>query len=125
MSNSLEDYLETILILMGKGGEVHSVDIARHMNFSKPSVCRAIRELVKLKYIIVDEMHCIHFTPEGRQAAESVYERHCFFLNMLLAIGVDEKNAEADACKIEHVISDETFEKLKIFVYVHMRDHLL
>lgn len=120
MSNSLEDYLEAILVLMEKSGEVHSVDVARYLSFSKPSVCRAVRELVKQKYIIVDGEHCLLFTPEGRVLAEKVYERHCFFLDLLLSIGVEEKVAEADACKIEHVVSDETFEKLKGFAEKHI-----
>ena len=95
-----EDYLEAILVLKKKLGMVRSVDVARHMEVTKPSVCHA-------------EDHFLHLTDVGREVAEKIYERHCFFTEQLIAAGVDPKTAEADACRIEHIISDESFSRLK------------
>ena len=108
-----EDYLETILVLQKKLGIVRSVDVARHMGVSKPSVCVAVNTLKDGGFLTMDEDHFLHLTDAGRKAAEKIYERHCFFTEQLIAAGVDPKIAEADACKIEHVISNESFCKLK------------
>ena len=108
-----EDYLEAILILQNKQGMVRSVDIAWHMNVSKPSVCHAVRILREGGFLTMDEEHYLHLTDIGREAAEIIYERHCFFTEQLIAAGVDSKIAEADAYRIEHVISSECFERLK------------
>ena len=108
-----EDYLEAILILQNKQGMVRSVDIARHMNVSKPSVCHAVGILREGGFLTMDEEHYLHLTDIGREVAETIYERHCFFTEQLIAAGVDPKIAEADACRIEHVISNESFERLK------------
>ena len=108
-----EDYLEAILILQNKQGMVRSVDIAWHMNVSKPSVCHAVRILREGGFLTMDEEHYLHLTDIGREAAEIIYERHCFFTEQLIAADVDPKIAEADACRIEHVISSESFEQLK------------
>ncbi|MCR0187753.1 metal-dependent transcriptional regulator [[Clostridium] innocuum] len=108
-----EDYLETILILQRAKGMVRSVDIARHMNVSKPSVCHAVGILREGGFLTMDEEHYLHLTDIGREVAENIYERHCFFTEQLIAAGVDPKIAEADACRIEHVISNESFERLK------------
>ena len=108
-----EDYLETILILQKTKGMVRSVDIARHMNVSKPSVCHAVGILRKGGFLTMDEEHYLHLTDIGREVAETIYERHCFFTEQLIAAGVDPKTAEADACRLEHVISSESFERLK------------
>lgn len=108
-----EDYLETILILQKTKGMVRSVDIARHMNVSKPSVCHAVGILREGGFLTMDEEHYLHLTDIGREVAETIYERHCFFTEQLIAAGVDPKIAEADACRIEHVISNESFERLK------------
>ena len=108
-----EDYLETILILQKKLGMVRSVDVARHMEVSKPSVCHAIAILRDGGFIKMDEDHFLHLTDIGRAVAEKIYEKHCFFTEQLIAAGVDPKTAEADACRIEHVISTESFEHLK------------
>ena len=108
-----EDYLETILILQKTKGMVRSVDIARHMNVSKPSVCHAVGILREGGFLTMDEEHYLHLTDIGREVAENIYERHCFFTEQLIAAGVDPKIAEADACRIEHVISNESFERLK------------
>ena len=108
-----EDYLETILVLQKKLGMVRSVDVARHMEVSKPSVCHAVATLRDGGFLTMDEDHFLHLTDVGREVAEKIYERHCFFTEQLIAAGVDPKTAEADACRIEHIISDESFDRLK------------
>ena len=108
-----EDYLETILVLQKKRGMVRSVDVARHMEVSKPSVCHAMATLRDGGFLMMDEDHFLHLTDVGREVAEKIYERHCFFTEQLIAAGVDPETAEADACRIEHIISDESFLRLK------------
>ncbi|MCD2491952.1 metal-dependent transcriptional regulator [Lacrimispora sp. NSJ-141] len=108
-----EDYLETILVLQKKLGMVRSVDVARRMEVSKPSVCHAVNILKDGGFITMDEDHFLHLTDVGREVAEGIYERHCFFTEQLIAAGVDPKTAEADACRIEHVISNESYTRLK------------
>ena len=109
-----EDYLETILVLQKKLGMVRSVDVARHMEVSKPSVCHAVASLRDGGFLTMDEDHFLHLTDVGREVAEKIYERHCFFTErLIIAAGVDPKTAEADACRIEHIISDESFSRLK------------
>ena len=105
-----EDYLETILVLQKKLGMVRSVDVARHMEVSKPSVCHAVA-ILRDSGFLTD--HFLHLTDVGREVAEKIYERHCFFTEQLIAAGVDPRTAEADACRIEHIISDESFSRLK------------
>ena len=108
-----EDYLEAILVLHKKMGMVRSVDVARHMEVSKPSVCHAVATLRDGGFLTMDEDRFLHLTDVGREVAEKIYERHCFFTEQLIAAGVDPRTAEADACRIEHIISDESFSKLK------------
>ena len=108
-----EDYLETILVLQKKLGMVRSVDVAQHMEVSKPSVCNAVATLRDGGFLTMDENHFLHLTDVGREVAEKIYERHCFFTEQLIAAGVDPRTAEADACRIEHIISDESFDRLK------------
>ncbi|MCB5386621.1 metal-dependent transcriptional regulator [Blautia glucerasea] len=108
-----EDYLETILVLQKKRGMVCSVDVARHMEVSKPSVCNAVATLRDGGFLTMDEDHFLHLTDVDREVAEKIYERHCFFTEQLIAAGVDPRTAEADACRIEHIISDESFDRLK------------
>ena len=108
-----EDYLEAILVLHEKMGMARSVDVARHMEVSKPSVCYAVATLRDGGFLTMDEDHFLHLTDVGREVAEKIYERHCFFTEQLIAAGVDPKTAEADACRIEHIISDESFLRLK------------
>ena len=105
--------MEAILVLHKKIGMVRSVDIARYMEVTKPSVCVAVNTLKDGGFLIMDENHFLHLTDIGREVAEKIYERHCFFTEQLIAAGVDPKTAEADACRIEHVISAESFERLK------------
>ena len=108
-----EDYLEAILVLHKKMGMVRSLDVARHMEVSKPSVCHAVAVLQEGGFLIMDEDHFLHLTEVGKEIARKIYERHRFFTDRLIEAGVDTKTAEADACRIEHVISDETFRRLK------------
>ena len=108
-----KDYLETILVLQKKLGMVRSVDVARHMEMSKPSVCHAEATLRDGGFLTMDKDHFLHLTDVGREVAEKIYERHCFFTEQLIAAGVDPKTAETDACRIEHIISDESFSRLK------------
>ena len=108
-----EDYLEAILVLQKKLGMVRSVDVARHMEVSKPSVCHAVATLRDGGFLTMDEDHFLHLTDVGREVAEKIYERHCFFTEQLITAGVDPKTAEADACRIEHTISQDSFEKIR------------
>ena len=112
-TESSEMYLETILILKKRNGIVRSVDIAREMDFSKPSVSRAMDKLKEADCIYMDENNLVHLTEKGSAIAEKIYERHMVVLEYLESIGVSPEVAEEDACAIEHVISDETFEALK------------
>ena len=111
-----EDYLEAILVLQRKKGMVRSVDVARHMDVSKPSVCHAVATLKDGGFLTVDGDFFLHLTDVGRETAEQIYEKHQFFTIQLIAAGVDPKIAEADACRIEHVISEESFQRLKAAV---------
>ena len=108
-----EDYLEAILVLQQKQGMVRSVDVARHLEVTKPSVCHAVATLRDGGFLTMDEDYSLHLTDVGREVAEKIYERHCFFTEQLIAAGVDPRIAEADACRIEHLISDESFQRLK------------
>ena len=108
-----EDYLEAILVLQKKMGMVRSVDVARHLEVSKPSVCHAVATLRDGGFLMMDEDHFLHLTDVGREVAERIYERHRFFTEQLIAAGVDPKTAEADACRIEHTISQDSFEKIR------------
>ena len=111
-----EDYLEAILVLQKKLGMVRSVDVARHLEVTKPSVCHAVATLREGGFLTMDSDYFLHLTDVGREVAEKIYERHCFFTEQLIAAGVDPKTAEADACRIEHIISDESFDRLKVAV---------
>ena len=108
-----EDYLEAVLILQKKQGMVRSIDLARHMGFSKPSISHAVGVLRDGGFLIMDEDGFLHLTDIGREVAEKIYECHQFFTEQLVAAGVDRETAEQDACRIEHVISDTSFQKLK------------
>ena len=108
-----EDYLETILVLQQQKGMVRSVDVARALNFSKPSVSNAVSVLQQAGYLTVDGDHFLHLTQEGLQIAQRIYERHCFFKALLIDVGVDPAVAEEDACRMEHAISSESFSRLQ------------
>lgn len=113
LQESGEMYLETILILTKKSGHVRSVDICEYMGYSKPSVSRAVGLLKQGGYITVDRDGYITLTASGRTIAEKIYERHTLLTKFLVRLGVDEATAAADACKIEHDISDQSFEAIK------------
>ena len=113
LQESGEMYLETILILSQKRNLVRAIDVAEEMGFSKPAVSRALAKLRQERYIIIDPEGYIAFTETGRRLAEKIYERHTMLTHFLVRLGVDEATAAADACRIEHVISDKTFDALK------------
>ena len=109
----MEDYLETILILSTRHPVVRSIDIATELKYSKPSVSVAMKNLKGRNYITISEEGYIYLTEEGRRLAESTYERHTLLTNWLVHLGVSPETAAADACKMEHDISDESFKAIK------------
>ena len=113
IQESAENYPETILILNQRNGSVRSIDVAAELEFSKPSVSVAMKNLREQGCITVDENGQISLTEKGRQIAESVYERHTLFTEWLIGLGVAPRTAAEDACRIEHVISEETFQAIK------------
>ncbi len=116
IQESAENYLEAILVLKKEKGRIRSIDIARHLEFTKPSISRAINLLKNNGYVTVDKEGWIELTEEGQTIAGKVYERHSFIAAWLTSIGVPADIAAEDACRIEHDISDETFQKVKEFV---------
>lgn len=108
-----EDYLEAVLVLQKEKGMVRSVDVARHLDVSKPSVCHAVATLKEGGFLTMDEDSFLHLTDLGREVAEKTYEKHCFFTRLLVDAGVEPKTAEQDACRMEHAISDDSFQKIK------------
>lgn len=113
MKESGEMYLESIHVLCSEKTAVRSIDVAEHMNFSKPSVSRAVGLLKKDGYIEVDKDGYITLTQLGKETANKIFERHTVLTKMLVSIGVNEETATEDACRMEHVISDETFLAMK------------
>ena len=116
---SAENYLETILILKKRQGQVRSIDIASELSFSKPSVSVAMKNLRLNGYIDVDKEGYITLLDKGQEIAEKIYERHTLFSDWLIALGVSPQVAAEDACRIEHVISNETFEAFKAHAAKH------
>lgn len=108
-----EDYLEAILVLQREKGLVRSVDVARHMGYSKPSISHAVAALEKGGFLTVDDRAFLHLTEAGQEVAEKIYERHLFFKEQLVSAGVDPDTAEHEACLMEHTISTDSFQKLK------------
>lgn len=119
LPKSAENYLKVILILYAKYGYVRSADVAEFLGVSRPSVCNAVSSLRERGYLCVGKHKMLQLTESGREIAQKVYERHCFLTEFLIAIGVDPETAEKDACKIEHDLSHESFEKLKIYSKLH------
>jgi Mn-dependent DtxR family transcriptional regulator len=119
---SREDYLENILILSKKKGQVRNVDIATQMNFSRPSVSVAIKKLEKDGYVTVSEDGNIQLTSKGRKHAEQVYERHLVLTLILMEVGVEKNQASIDACKVEHCLSDESFAKICEYYLKYIHD---
>ena len=113
LQESGEMYLETIYILTKKNHDVRSLDVAEYMNFSKPSVSRAVGLEKQGEYITVDQEGYLHLTAMGEEIAAKIYERHILLTEFLIRLGVDRETASADACKIEHDISDKSFEAIK------------
>ena len=113
LHQSGEDYLEAILVLREKNGVVHSIDVAQHLGYSKPSVSRAVSLLKGDGYLIMERAGRLEQTETGVEVARNIYERHRFLRQWLIHLGVSSETAEDDACKIEHNISDETFQCLK------------
>ena len=120
IQESGEMYLETILVLAKTNPSVRSIDVGEYMGYSKPSVSRAVGILKKEGYVEAAEDGCLLLTETGLALAERTYERHTLLTELFIKLGVDEKTAAADACKIEHDISDTTFDALKD----HMREHM-
>ena len=112
-NESRENYLETILILSNEKPVVRSVDIAEKLGFQKPSICVAVKNLKEENLITVSKEGYISLTKSGKKIAENIYDRHTTITKMLVRLGVSEKAAEQDACRIEHVISEETFSAIK------------
>lgn len=110
---SREDYLEKILQISKEKESVHAIDIAREMNFSKPSVSVAMNKLKEAGFIKINKKDEISLTPSGLEIAEKTLEKHVILTNMLVSLGVDEKTAMEDACKMEHDISDKTWKAIK------------
>ena len=116
LHESAEMYLETIYLLTRSSQSVRSIDVAEHMGYSKPSVSRAVGLLKQGGYVITDREGFLFLTEKGLEAAALIFERHTVLTKLLTTIGVDEGIASEDACRIEHVISDETFEAIKSFL---------
>ena len=114
-----EMYLEAILVLAKKSGYVRSIDVSEYLGYSKPSVSRAMGILREGGYILVEKDGAITLTDSGKKLAETIYERHTVLSELLIRLGVDEKTATDDACRIEHVISDESFHAIKQYYYKH------
>lgn len=120
-NESEEMYLETILLLKQKKAYVRSVDIVEELGYVKSSVSAGVKLLREKGYIVVDEDGVINFTEEGFKRASAVYDRHCVLTQAFMRLGADKALAEEDACRIEHVISDELFELLKAYMQKHSK----
>lgn len=114
-----EMYLEAILVLAKKSGYVRSIDVSEYLGYSKPSVSRAMGILREGGYILMEKDGAITLTDSGKKLAETIYERHTVLSELLIRLGVDERTATDDACRIEHVISDESFQAIKQYYYQH------
>lgn len=119
IQESAENYLEAILMLHKKNGSVRSIDVAHYTGFSKPSISRAVGLLRDNGYVAIDQNGLLCLTEAGLAIAENIYERHTVLTALLTALGVSPETAAEDACRIEHVISEETFSKIK----EHARQH--
>ena len=118
---SAEDYLESILTLRNKLGSVRSIDVVNNLGVSKPSVSVAMKKLRENGYIITDSDGYISLTQQGQEIAERIYERHQILTSMLISLGVDPEIADADACKIEHHLSPQTFDCLKAHIQKYQK----
>ena len=123
IQESAENYLETILMLGKAKGNVRSIDIATALSFSKPSVSVAMKNLRENGYILMDKDGFIALTEKGHEIAETIYERHTLLSSFLMYLGVSKETATQDACRIEHVISPESFEAIKAFARNELAHH--
>lgn len=120
MQESGENYLETILILSERNGIVRSIDVANELGFAKPSVSRAVKLLTERGLITVERGGALHLTPDGREKADAIYERHRIITRFFTErLKVSAETAERDACRIEHIISEESFERIKEAILNH------
>ena len=115
-----EMYLEAILVLTRQNGHVRSIDVSEYLGYSKPSVSRAVGILKNGNYIVMDKDGSLSLTESGRSIAEKIFERHTVLSQLLIRLGVSEETATADACKLEHAISDESFEAIKRYMAEHL-----
>ncbi len=122
VQESMEDYLETILLLEKQTGYVRSIDIATALGFSKPSISNAMKKLKSNGYIEMEDRGCIKLTEKGKTLAMGTYERHCVISQILMTFGVSKETALEDACRIEHVISNETFAGMKEFLKTNLTE---
>ena len=113
VSETIENYLETIFILLKKKNTVRSIDVANQMGYSKPTISIMARQLRESGYIDMDDSGYITLTTSGLRIAESVYEKHVLLTEILIRLGVEEKIAAEDACRIEHILSEHSFEQIK------------
>lgn len=118
LQESAEMYLETIYLLSRQRNSVRSIDVAEHMGYSKPSVSRAVGLLKQGGYLVVDEDGFLSLTDDGQAVAEKIFERHTVLSKLFVSLGVNEETAAEDACKIEHIISDETFAAIKNYLKI-------
>ena len=124
IKESAENYLEAILMLKNKNGYVRSIDVAHHLNFRKPSVSVAMKSFREEGYVTVDTDGNITLTDKGMEIAQKIYERHQVIAKALIALGVDEETAYDDSCKIEHDLSDITFQKIKEYFLSHTNENI-
>lgn len=120
INESAENYLETILMLQKKMGSVRSIDIVNELNFSKPSISVAMKHLKEKEYIEMDSKGIITLTLKGRNVAEQIYERHQLIAKILIQLGVNPDTAYEDSCKIEHDLSQESYDKIKDYYNTHL-----
>lgn len=113
LTSSMEDYLEAVLVLQQKHGYIRCVDVAGYLGVTKPSVSRAVKELSKKKCLLKKDDGTLSLTEQGRQIAQQIYEKHQFFTKQLIEAGIPRDIAVQDACRLEHVISETSFNKLK------------
>ncbi len=116
LPRAMEDYLKTILLLQRENGSVRSLDVAQTLHVTKPSVSRAMKLLRDGGFLTMDDDRLLHLTDTGRAAAEQIYERHCVLKKLLVSLGVCPDTAEKDACGMEHIVSDETLDKITLFI---------
>jgi len=116
ITEAVENYLETILVLSKRKSDIHAIDICTELGFSRPTVSEMLKQLKNNGFIVVDELNHITLTEDGKNVALSIYERHIVIAKLLMKIGVDNDTAYEDACKLEHDISDSTFECIKKYV---------